>query len=243
MSYKNRLDKLKKAWETDKPAEGSVTLPEGKYQFIIKSAKLVESTYEYNKGHLMVEIKVAVATGPLKGKPGTIRVDLEQPADESKGYPSGISRFKQYLTSLEINMPKSLSEADIKKTLENMIDVVFNGACVHNKNGYANIYINDLVHAGNTDSDDEDETEDDDEEDDDDEDDDEKSESSDDDDEDDEEDDDEDDDDEEEKPVKKSSEKKAPEKKEEKKEDKKSDKKKKPSEDDDDDDEDWDEDF
>lgn len=192
MSYKDRLNKLKQSWDSDKPAAGAPTLPPGKYQFVIKTARLVESTAAYNKGHLQVEMTCAVAVGPLKGRKHKIYTDLEQEATDK--FPSGISRFKGYLETLKIDMPKDLSEKSIKNTLEQLIDVVFDGACVVNAKGYANVYINGLVSAASESDDDEDDDDEDDDESEDDESDD-----------DDNEDDEDDDDDEEEKPVAKSS--------------------------------------
>lgn len=158
MSYKDRLNKLSKAWETDKAVAGAGQLPAGKYQFQIKRAYLEESKASFNKGHLQAVFEVAVITGPAKNRKAWIRTDLEAPANPAKNFPSGMSRFKGYLETLKVEMPKVLSEKAIKGVLEQLIGIVFNGACVHNAKGYANIYINDLVNAPAEAEDEEEET-------------------------------------------------------------------------------------
>lgn len=162
-SYKDRLNNLKKSWEKDKAVTGAPRLPAGKYQFEIKRAVLEESKFKYNLGHLQVTYDVMVITGPHKGAKARIIQDLETPADNAKNWPSGMSRWKGHLETLKIDMPKSLDDKSIKATLASMIGVVFNGACVINKNGYPNIYINDLVNAPSESDGDEDEVEDEDE--------------------------------------------------------------------------------
>lgn len=177
MSYKNRLDKLKANWDSDKPVAGAQALPAGKYQFVIKRAFLEESKAKFNKGNLTLVVEAHVLTGNLKGRKTIIRTDLEAKANIDKGWPSGISRFKGMLETLKLDMPKSLSEKDIEKVLKAMINVCFNGTCVVNAKGYSNVYINDLLAAPSEEDDDEEESEDDDDEDDESEDDEEDSES------------------------------------------------------------------
>jgi len=158
MSYNDRLVKLGKAWASDKAATSSPALPPGKYQFQIKRAFLEESKAGFNKGHLQFTIEPVVVTGNAKGRKGTpIRADLEAPATDK--FPSGISRLKQYLTALEVEMPKQLTDKALKQTAEQLVGLVFNGTCVHNAKGYPNIYINDLVNAPAEADDEEDEAE------------------------------------------------------------------------------------
>ena len=160
MSYKNRLDKLKANWDSDKPVAGAQALPAGKYQFVIKRAFLEESKAKFNKGNLTLVVEAHVLTGNLKGRKTIIRTDLEAKANIDKGWPSGISRFKGMLETLKLDMPKSLSEKDIEKVLKAMINVCFNGTCVVNAKGYSNVYINDLLAAPSEEDDDEEESDD-----------------------------------------------------------------------------------
>ena len=164
MSYKNRLDKLKANWDSDKPASNSPQLPAGKYQFTIKRAFLEESKASFNKGNLCVVIEAHVLTGAFKGRKSFIRIDLEAKANIDKGWPSGISRFKGTLETLKLDMPKTLSDKDIEKTLKALINTCFNGTCVVNQKGYSNVYINDLLNAASEEDDDEEENEEDDDE-------------------------------------------------------------------------------
>lgn len=163
MSYQKRLDALNKSWESDKAATGFQQLPPGKYQFEIKKAIPTEGKSDFNKGHLVIRMDFQVVTGSLKGRKAAKFIDLEQPANKEKSLPSGMSMFKGCLESLKVDMPKNLTDKSIKKVLEQLIGIVFNGTCVHNKSGYANIYINDLVNAASSndeeEDDDEDETE------------------------------------------------------------------------------------
>lgn len=164
MSYKDRLSKLSQQWDKSKPTAGFEKLPAGKYQFEIKRATLGESTASYNKGHLQVTYEVAVAIGPLKGKKAFINVDLESDGKNGQ-YPTGMSIFKGHLTNLGVEIPKQLTEKAIQEVLKTLIGVIFNGQCVVNGKGYANIYINDAVSAAaSSDDDEDDEDEDDDDE-------------------------------------------------------------------------------
>lgn len=157
MSYKNRLDALKKAWSEDKPAEAMSGLPKGKYQMEIKRALLEESKATWNHGHLQVIFHLEVVTGEYKGRKSRVMVDLEQPADKKKNFPSGISRFKQYLEIMQLNMPKQLTEGALNETLKETIGIVLNTTAVVNDKGYTNVYLNDLVSAASDSDDDEDE--------------------------------------------------------------------------------------
>lgn len=160
MSYKNRLEKLKDAWNKDKPAESQSGLPNGKYQLEIKRAVLEESKASFNKGHLMVVFYLVVVTGEFKGRKTIVRVDLEQEADIKKGFPSGISRFKQYLEIMSLDMPKSLNEASLNEILKESIGMVLNATAVVNAKGYTNVYLNDLVRAASDETEEEDDEED-----------------------------------------------------------------------------------
>lgn len=158
-SYKDRLNSLKKNWETDKPATGGGQLPPGKYQFAIKRALLEESTASFNKGNIQVTLHLEVVTGQLKGRKHVLRTDIEAKATDK--FPSGISRLKGQLEKLSLDLPKDLSEGSLKALLSTMVGIIFNGACVHNAKGYANVYINDLVNSAPESEEDEEESEDD----------------------------------------------------------------------------------
>jgi len=162
-SYAKRLAGLKKSWDSDKAVSSQGQLPEGKYQFEIKRAVLGESKASFNKGNAQVEFHCAVITGPLKGRKHIIRQDLESKANIEEGWPSGISRFKGYLETLKVDMPKTLDENGLNKCLKQLVGIVFEGACVHNQKGYANVYINELVNASDEDEDEEEVDEDEDE--------------------------------------------------------------------------------
>jgi len=156
MSFAKRLTALKKNWKESKAVKGSGNdpLPEGKYQFHIDKAVLEESKAKFNKGNMQVTYHLSVITGSMKGKKHWLRVDLE--SDGKKGeYPTGMEIFKGHLETLEIDMPKVLTEAALKKTLTELLGVIFNGACVHNNKGWANVYINDLVDASDEEDDEE----------------------------------------------------------------------------------------
>jgi flagellar biosynthesis GTPase FlhF len=158
MSYVQRLAKLKSAWVKSKPATGG-SLPEGKYQFTIKKAQVSLGTQEFNKGHIMVTYQLEVATGPLKGRRAKIAVDLESEGLPDKNVPPGMDIFKGHLEMLQIDIPKMLDEKTLKKILESMIGIVFDGVAVLNKKGYTNIYINSLTNAAPDEDDDEEEEE------------------------------------------------------------------------------------
>ena len=160
-NYKNRLEKLKDAWDRDKPAANQAALPEGPYQFEIKRAVLAPSKAPFNKGNLQLEVHLAVAVGPLKGRKHINYLDLEQKANVDRGFPSGISRFKGLLENLEVDMPKSLDQKHLEKTCAQLIGLNVEGVCKHNAKGYANVFINSLVNAGASDEDDDDEDDDD----------------------------------------------------------------------------------
>lgn len=155
MSYEARLKGLRDAWKKDKPAEGFVSLPGGKYQFQMKRAYLEESKASFNKGNLQVHYEFVVVTGEYKGKKGDRRVDIQQQAKDQ--FPSGISIFKGDLKNLGLDLPADLSEKSITAVLKQTIDCVFNGTVKINKNGYPTVYINDLVNASDESEDDEDE--------------------------------------------------------------------------------------
>ena len=159
MSYAKRLNKLKDSWKNTKPAASGGQLPAGNYQFQIKKAVLEESKAQFNKGNLQVVYHLVVATGPLKGRKHILRVDLESEGLPDKNVPPGLAIFKAHLDNLQVDMPKQLTEKALKETLAELIDIIFNGACRHNAKGYANVFINDLVHAPEEEEEDEEEDE------------------------------------------------------------------------------------
>ena len=146
MSYSKRLASLKKQWTDSKPAVGG-SLPEGKYQFVIRQAKIEEGKQDFNKGHLLIVYTLEVAVGPLKGRKAWIRVDLDSEGIPSKNVPAGMAIFKGHLDTLHIDIPSDLTEESLKNMLESLVGTVFNGQAVANKKGYINVYINSLVNS------------------------------------------------------------------------------------------------
>lgn len=157
-NYADRLDKLKKQWDKDKPASGGAFgLPEGKHQCIIKRAVLEEGKASFNKGNVQVALYLEVFTGPHKGRKQTKWIDLEAPAKDK--IPSGISQFKGVLQALGLDIPSDMSMKSIEACLKSLVNIVCDVFAKANAKGYVNVYINGAVHAAKQEDDDEEEAE------------------------------------------------------------------------------------
>ena len=154
-NYNDRLKKLQQNWKTEKAAESGSKLPEGKYQWIISRATLGNSKASFNKGNVQFTLELKVAVGPMKGRKVLKSYDLESKANPAKNIQSGLAYFKRLIEDIQLDMPASLEERELKKLAESMVNMVVYGACVHNAKGYANYYINGLVDAPQGNDDDE----------------------------------------------------------------------------------------
>ena len=131
--YKDRLKRLNEEYRQTKPAKpsGFVDLPQGTYQFIVSTGKMVEeSKARFALGEIEVQIYATVLTGEYKGAKGRMNFFLEQPAKRigNVDVPSGMSQFKGFIDGMGISMPE-FSDKAMLSALRELKGMKFNGYC------------------------------------------------------------------------------------------------------------------
>jgi hypothetical protein len=154
--YRDKLKRLNADYRRTEAAKPSSfnNLPQGTYQFEIKSVKLVpESKATFAKGELELQIYPAVLTGEFKGSMGRMNFFLEQPAKKvgDREIPSGLATFKGFIEGMGVSLP-DLTEKSLQAALRELKGMKFVGYC----NGkYNTIYFNSALETADLDIEDE----------------------------------------------------------------------------------------
>jgi len=144
MSYEDRLKKIRKKWQKEKPAStggaSGDNVPEGRYQCKIKSASLKPDRRDDLRGRF----EMTIVTGEHAGKRLIRSTNLEWPANDNK--PSGIALYKADLESLGApeSLIKDLDPKELAKFLKGLAGTLCEVAVAH-KGSYQNVYINGLI--------------------------------------------------------------------------------------------------
>lgn len=143
MTFSDKLSKLSASYESSEAKTGGerAPLPDGKYQATLTKIHLAEVKKGKMAGSLRVEFHGKILLGEFKGYPIWRGVNLEM---EAKGnFPSGVSLLKGDLRTLGATLT-SLDEASLVKVFKGLIGQNVE-ISARNKDGWTNIYFNQLI--------------------------------------------------------------------------------------------------
>lgn len=143
MTFSDKLNKLAASYEESEAKTGSdrAPLPDGKYQATLTKVHLAEVKKGKMAGSVRVEFHGKILLGEFKGYPIWRGVNLEM---EAKGnFPSGVSLLKGDLQTLGATLT-SLDEASLVKVFKGLIGQNVE-VSARNKDGWTNIYFNQLI--------------------------------------------------------------------------------------------------
>lgn len=139
MSYLNRLKKMEAKFRDAKAPDRARGLPVGDHVTKLTGATLKEGTTEKTKGNLIVVFSFTVIAGEAKGQKGTKSINLDWTDEE--GNQPGLGLLKGDLETLGVKLSKL---ENLPNALKKCVGLIVQVRSVE-KNGYFNLYINQIV--------------------------------------------------------------------------------------------------